>query len=175
MAIASKAKELADIYASIYESRENKEKITSIIYEEYVIFNYEMALTALKRLLSTDISNKASEEKELIGKWILYVHGNLLSSSIVHKDPRWIERAKNSGKDIDQLLVSKGLGYLIDSEFSKEAIKHDSYLPQFVGAVKNTIESLLGGFGVQKDVSHNSDSASSLSSSPKTKNGPHME
>jgi hypothetical protein len=174
IAIAQKAKELAKMYTSLYELDEHKEKITNLIYEEYVIFNYGMATTALKSLLkSAELDNKP-EEKEKIGQWILYTHGNLLSASIVHKDHRWIERAKREGKEIDELLISKGLGHFVDTleKKSEEEIKHDAYLPRFTGAVKSAISSLLNGFSSQQEIKPISER---INSSPNIKKGPHAE
>lgn len=174
IAIAQKAKELAQIYVSLYKSEEYKQKILSIIYAEYVIFNYEMATNAIKLLLKSGELDDKPEEKERLGNWLLYIHGSLLAACILNKDPRWIDRGKKEGREIDELLISKDLGHLVTTreKYSGEEVKHDAYLPHFTSALKSAISSLFSNLDSQQEVKPTPPSASALS---QVKKGHHTE
>jgi len=170
--MAQKGKQLAETYASLYKSEVHKKVIFNLIYDLYVIYNYRAAVNYLKILLKSGKLDDQHEEKEKIGAWLIYAHGHFLAASILTQKTTWIDLAKKIGEELDELLISKGLGKLVAArtKYSLETIKHDTYSPHFSGTLR-TIGSLFGLISEDHKPS-NQDLSQSL---PKRKDGSHLE
>jgi hypothetical protein len=126
-----RGEKLANFLSKLYKFPEDKQAALCLIYERFVLGSGNCALGILMRMLS-DYDNK-----EVTGKFLIYVHGKLLAYSILSQDKDLIARTKQSGQEVDELLIAKQLGHLVEAPPKCEVAttKRDTCLPFFTKTI----------------------------------------